>query len=59
MRAAEIIERGIQRTEFADKTYSHTGQLDFKEEQPEIKVLGPKGPYSRPRTKASLNNSYS
>lgn len=58
MRAQEILSRGIQQIESKDKTFSHTGALDFKEEQPEILKIGPKGPYSRPRTKASQNNSY-
>lgn len=58
MRAQEIIGRGIQETKFADKTYSANGKPDFTPEEPEIISIGPKGPYSRQRTKASTNNSY-
>jgi hypothetical protein len=58
MRAQEIINRGIATTKNDDKTYSHTGKADFQEEAPEIYRTTPKGPNSRPRTKASQNNSY-
>lgn len=58
MRAQEILNRGIQETVYKDETFSYTGIRDFKEEKPEILKLGPKGPNSRPRTKASQNNSY-
>jgi len=58
MRAQEILNRGIQKTEYKDKTFSKTGKPDFQPEEPEILTMNPKGPYSRPRTKASTNNSY-
>jgi hypothetical protein len=55
----QILGRGIQETVYKDESYSYTGVRDFKEEAPEILKLGPKGPASRPRSKASQNNSYS
>ena len=54
----QILGRGIQETRFNDESYSYTGTRDFKEEKPEIQVIGPKVPNSRPRTKVSQNNSY-
>lgn len=58
MRAQEILSHGIELRKNADKSYSHTGKQDFTPEEPEIKTLGPRAPYSRPRTRASQNNSY-
>lgn len=58
MRAADIVNRGVTVTKNDDKTFSHTGKPDFTEEAPEIYRTLPKGPNSRPRTKASQNNSY-
>jgi hypothetical protein len=58
MRAQEILNRGIKETRFNDETMSYTGVRDFKEEKPEILKFGPKGPNSRPRPRASQNNSY-
>ncbi len=59
MRAIEILKRGVQQIKNNDKTYSHTGRPDFSEEEnSDIKKFGPRGPYSRPRTKVSQNNSY-
>lgn len=58
MYVKQILDRGIQETRYEDKTLSYTGIRDFKEEQPEILKMGPKAPSSRPRTKASQNNSY-
>jgi hypothetical protein len=54
----QLLGRGIQETKFEDKTMSYTGLQDFKEEKPEILKMGPKAPLSRPRTRASQNNSY-
>lgn len=58
MKAAEILSHGIEVRKNNDKSYSHTGKPDFQPEQPEIRTVGGHGPYSRPRTKASANNSY-
>lgn len=58
MRAAEILNRGVQTIENKDESYSYTGLRDFKEPQPEIKTYGPKPLNPRPRSKASQNNSY-
>jgi hypothetical protein len=59
MNVKQILDRGIQETQYKDESYSYTGVRDFKEEKPEILKLGPKGPSNRPRTKSSQNNSYS
>lgn len=58
MNVHQILSRGLQETRFKDETLSYTGVRDFKDEKPEIVKLGPKGPATRPRTKASQNNSY-
>jgi hypothetical protein len=58
MNIQTILGRGIQETRYSDETLSYTGVRDFQEEKPEIVKLGAKGPTSRPRTKASQNNSY-
>jgi hypothetical protein len=58
MRAQEILSRGIDLRKNQDKTMSYTGLPDFKEEQPEFVKMEPKGPNSRPRSRASQNNSY-
>lgn len=58
MRVQEILGRGIQETSFKDETFSYTGLRDFKEEAPEILKMNPRGPKTRPRSKASQNNSY-
>jgi hypothetical protein len=58
MKASEIVNRGVVVTKNEDKTMSYTGKPDFTEEAPEIYRTLPKGPNSRPRTKASLTNSY-
>lgn len=58
MRVQDILKRGVAETKNQDKTYSHTGKPDFQEEEPEIFRTYPKGPNSRPRTKQSVNNSY-
>lgn len=59
MKAQDIINRGVQEIKHpSDKSFSYSGKPDFKEEQPEIFQIGPKPGYSRPRTKQSVNNSY-
>jgi len=59
MRAADILARGIDLRKNKDYTCSKTGKLDFEpEEPPEVKTFGPLEPKARPRTKASLSNSY-
>lgn len=58
MQARDIVNRGVTLTKNEDKTYSHSGKPDFQEQDPEIFRTYPKGPTSRPRTKASLTNSY-
>jgi hypothetical protein len=58
MNAQQILSRGIQETKYKDESFSYTGIRDFKEDKPEIFRTNPKGPFNRPRTKASQNNSY-
>jgi hypothetical protein len=58
MNVKQILDRGIQETQYKDESYSYTGLRDFREEKPEILKLGPKPGNSRPRTKVSQNNSY-
>jgi hypothetical protein len=59
MNIKQILDRGVQETQYNDESYSYTGVRDFKEEKPEILKMGPKGPNLKPRTVASKNNSYS
>lgn len=58
MKIQQILGQGIQETRFNDESYSYTGTRDFQEDKPEVLKLGPKPANSRPRTKASQNNSY-
>lgn len=58
MNIKQILDRGIQETIYKDESFSYTGTRDFKEEHPEIVKMGAKPPNTRPRTKASQNNSY-
>jgi hypothetical protein len=58
MRAQDIVNRGVQETKSKDQTFSYSGRPDFKEENPQILKVEPRAPISRPRTKASQNNSY-
>lgn len=44
--------------ETRDETLSYSGKSDFTREEPEIKTLGSTRRADRPRTKASVNNSY-
>lgn len=48
----------LKTQEFKDETLSYTGKPDFTPEEPEIRTLGLRGPSSRPRTRESLNRSY-
>jgi hypothetical protein len=58
MNVKQILDRGIQETQYKDESYSYTGIRDFREEKPEILKMGAKTPINRPRTKVSKNNSY-
>lgn len=58
MNAQQIVDRGVQVVKNNDTSFSHTGLRDFKEASPEIIKMEPKAPTSRPRTRASQNNSY-
>lgn len=58
MNVKQILGRGIQETQFKDESFSYTGLRDFKETTPEILKQEPRLPKSRPRPRASQNNSY-
>lgn len=58
MNAQTILSHGIQYVKNGDTTFSHTGEADFKEKNPEVIKLTSGVTNSRPRTKASQNNSY-
>lgn len=43
-----------------DETLSYTGKPDFSpDDTASVKTLSPRGNIARPRSRASLNNSYS